>query len=131
MSVSAIVEGFETEEGDVLVAYANGEVVGTATVLNGYAADNTDPLYLSIASEAKQGIWFAIERDGEIVASTSELMTYMANAVIGSPDEPTAISFVKAERKDGQWYSISGMKLQKRPTKSGIYIFNGQKVVVK
>jgi hypothetical protein len=58
-------------------------------------------------------------------------MTFKTNAVIGSPDQPTAINFVKAEYADGQWYSISGMKLQKRPTKSGVYIFNGRKVVVK
>lgn len=87
--------------------------------------------YLSIAGDASANIWFAIERDGEIVASTGEVMTYKANAVIGSPDQPTAINFVRAEYADGQWYSINGMKLQKRPTKSGVYIFNGRKIVVK
>jgi len=131
MTVSAVVDGFEVEEGDVLVAYANGEAVGTATVLSGLPAETTEPLFLSIAGDNQQGLWFAIERGGEIVASTGEVMTYQANAVIGSPDEPTAISFVKAGREDGQWYSISGMKLQKRPTQSGVYIFNGKKVTVK
>ena len=126
MSVSAVVEGFETEEGDRLIAYANGEVVGVA-----YEANGAEPLYLSIAGDKPEKIWFAIERDGEIVASTGEVMTYKANAVIGSPDQPTAINFMKAEYADGQWYSINGMKLQKRPTKSGVYIFNGRKVVVK
>jgi hypothetical protein len=130
MSVSATVVGFETEEGDRLVAYANGEAVGAATVaVSGETADNT--LYLSIAGDSPEGIWFAIERDGEIVASTGEIMTFKANAVVGSPDEPAVISFVKAEREDGQWYSVNGMKLQKRPTKAGVYIFNGHKVVIK
>ena len=131
MTMSATVTGFETEEGDRLVAYANGEVVGAATVLSPSAAETPEPLYLSIASDAKQGIWFAIERDGEIVAATGEIMTFQANAVIGSPNEPTAINFVRADYADGQWYNISGMKLQKRPTQSGVYIFNGKKVLVK
>jgi hypothetical protein len=90
-----------------------------------------EPLYLSIAGDKPEKLWFAIERDGEIVASTSEVMTFKANAVVGSPDEPAVISFVKAECEDGQWYSVNGMKLQKRPTKAGVYIFNGRKVVIK
>ena len=127
MTVSAVVEGFEVEDGDVLIAYSNGEECGSVIVNSQLSIVN----YLSIAGDATNGVWFAIERDGEIVASTGEVMTYKANAVIGSPDQPTAINFGKAEYADGQWYSISGMKLQKRPTKSGVYIFNGRKVVIK
>ena len=131
MSVSAVVEGFDVEDGDILVAYANGETVGEATILSGSAAETPEPLYLSIASDAKQGIWFAIERDGEIVAATGEMMTFQANAVIGTPDEPTAINFVKADYEDGKWYTISGLQLLKKPTQKGVYIFNGKKVFVK
>ena len=127
MTVSAVVEGFEVEDGDVLIAYSNGEECGSVIVNSQLSIVN----YLSIAGDASANIWFAIERDGEIVASTGEVMTYKANAVIGSPDQPTAINFVRAEYADGQWYSINGMKLQKRPTKSGVYIFNGRKIVVK
>ena len=138
MSVSAVVEGFEVEEGDKLVAYANGEVVGE-TPLSSPEGDTEVPVfYLSIGStEAPSGavggatLWFAIERDGEIVASTDEVMAYEANAVIGSPDEPTVINFVRADYEDGQWFSISGMKLPKKPTLKGVYIFNGKKVMVK
>jgi hypothetical protein len=139
MTMSAVVEGFEVEEGDVLVAYANGEVVGLANGANGThetheTNETNEPLfYLSIAGDTPTSLWFAIERDGEIVAATDEVMTYQANAVIGSPDEPTAINFVHADTalENGEWYTISGMKLPKRPTQSGVYIFNGKKVVVK
>ena len=131
MSVSAVVEGFDVEDGDILIAYANGETVGEATVLSGSAAETPEPLYLSIASDAKQGIWFAIERDGEIVAATGEMMTFQANAVIGTPDEPTVINFVKTDYEDGKWYTISGLQLLKKPTQKSVYIFNGKKVFVK
>ncbi|MBP3251303.1 MAG: Ig-like domain-containing protein [Prevotella sp.] len=131
MSVSAVVEGVEMQEGDRLVAFADGEMVGTAAAVSGETADHTEPLYLSIEGDKQQGIWFAIERDGEIVAATSEQMTFTANAVIGSPDEPTKISFVQTDREDGKWYTVSGIQLPKRPTQSGVYIFNGKKVVIK
>ena len=31
----------------------------------------------------------------------------------------------------GDWYTLDGMKLQAAPTKKGVYIMNGKKVVVK
>ena len=131
MSVSAVVDGFEVEEGDRLIAFADGEVVGATDAVSGKTADHTEPLYLSIEGDAQTPIWFAIERDGEIVAATNEQMTFTANAVIGSPDEPTKISFVQTDSMDGKWYSIGGAQLPKRPTQPGVYIFNGKKVVIK
>ena len=131
MSVSAVVEGVEVEEGDKLVAYANGERVGESRLLSGSSAETAGPLYLSIGGDKQQGIWFAIERDGDIIAATSEQMTFTANAVVGSPDEPTAIRFVQTDREDDKWYSVSGIQLPKRPTVSGVYIFNGKKIVIK
>ena len=127
MSVSAVVEGFEVEDGDKLIAFANGEECGSTIVNCQLSIVN----YLSIEGDKPEKLWFAIERDGEIVASTAEVMTFKTNAVIGSPDEPTAINFARADYENGQWYTISGLKLQKRPTQHGVYIFNGRKVVIK
>jgi len=145
MIVSATVEGFELEEGDRLLAYADGELCGKTTVANetnevsGKTADNTEPLYLTIGGEKAAHIWFAIERDGDIVASTGNVVTFHANDVLGTPDEPFAISFSDATGIDkwygdyepGKWYSTSGIQLPKRPTKKGVYIFNRHKVVIK
>ena len=131
MCVSAVVDGFEVEEGDILEAYANGEIIGKTTVNSASADETREPIYLSIEGDKEHGIWFAIERGGEIVAFTNEQMTFIANAVIGSPDEPTSINFIKAENENDQWYSISGIKLQKKPTQSGMYIFNGRKILIK
>jgi hypothetical protein len=127
MSVSAVVAGVETEDGDVLVAYSNGVEAGSVVINSQLSTVN----YLSIAGENSNKIWFAIEREGEIVASTGEVMTFKTNDVVGSPDTPTTISFVKSDYENGQWFTISGMPLPKKPTKKGLYIFNGKKVVVK
>lgn len=131
MTVSAVVDGFETEEGDVLVAYANGERMGEVTVRSTSDEENAEPLYMSIGGDMQTDIWFAIERDGEIVAATGEVMVYEPNAVIGSPDKPAQISFAHADMADGKWYTVSGFQLSKRPTQQGVYIFNGRKIVIK
>ena len=85
---------------------------------------------MSIAADAKASIWFAIERDGDIIATTGEMMQYKANAVIGSPDEPAQISFTKTSSDNGKWYTVSGVQLPNRPTAAGVYIFNGKKIVI-
>jgi hypothetical protein len=32
---------------------------------------------------------------------------------------------------DGQWWTIGGVRMEGRPTKSGMYIMNGKKVIIK
>ena len=136
MSLSAVVEGISLEEGDRLVAYANGEACGEAVS----STDDPGIFYMSIGSDNQVGISFAVERNGEIVASSPVVMKYMANLVAGSPDrpmvinvEPTAISFLRqdAEGEDGDWYNTSGIRLAKKPLRKGVYINNGKKVVIK
>ena len=131
MSVSAVVEGFIPEENDCLMAFANGEVVGKALLSSAEEDTDIPVVYLSIDGNETGAIWFAIEREGELVATTSEQMTFKANAVVGSPDQPTKIIFVQGDRENGKWYTISGVQLSKRPAQQGVYIFNGKKVVIK
>ena len=59
-------------------------------------------------------------------------MTFLTDAVIGSPEEPTVINFADASaNEDDKWYTIDGLPLQDKPTRKGVYIFNGNKVVIK
>ena len=50
-------------------------------------------------------------------------------------DEETAIKSLSADAKDfsdgGAWYTLDGRRLSGKPTKSGIYVNNGRKVVIK
>lgn len=48
--------------------------------------------------------------------------------------EVTDINKVEADddaNTDGDWYTLNGLKLEKKPTKKGVYIKDGRKVVVK
>ena len=46
-------------------------------------------------------------------------------------DETTGVNAVERGTLNGDIYDLNGRKLQNMPTKKGIYIFNGKKVVVK
>ena len=50
-------------------------------------------------------------------------------------NEETAIKSLSADAKDfsdgGAWYTLDGRQLNSKPTKSGIYVNNGKKVVIK
>ena len=47
-------------------------------------------------------------------------------------DETTKIKNTNLKNlTNGNWYDLNGRKLDKMPTKKGVYIMNGRKVVVK
>ena len=126
MSVAAVTNGIELQEGDLLQAYAEGELCGEAQA---QAEDGI--FYLSIQGNERKPMWFAIMRDGELVASTRETIRYQANQVIGSPSEPTSIDFTHQEFEQEGWYSVQGFKLPGKPSQKGVYIYNGKKVHIK
>ena len=57
--------------------------------------------------------------------------------IIGEDDGSTGISEVKSEgvksekRTDDKWFDLQGRRLSAKPTKSGLYLHNGIKVVIK
>lgn len=126
MVLTATVAGVDTEVGDKLLALNGAEILGEGIVTE------DGPVYVSIAGDKKQPVSFAIQRDGEIVATTGDVLVFEADAVSGTPNEPTVISFVQADRlpQDG-WYTLQGTKLQQAPVQSGVYIHNGKKQVIK
>ena len=143
MCLCAIVEGFELEEGDKLLAYADGECCGEVAYtlpVDEEQADET--LYMSISGDQQAALRFAIERGGKLVAATAAVMDFRPNAVVGSPDEPIAINFSGSDITDiraleeldseaGDWYSTQGWQLGDKPKRKGVYILNGKKIVVK
>ena len=98
-------------------------------------ADDEQNYYLNIGSDAKEEemLSFAIERDGKTIAMTGGSISYVPNKVMGTPDNPTAINFTSLDQMphDGKWYTVSGIMMDKKPAKRGLYIHNGQVVVIK
>jgi hypothetical protein len=132
MSLTAVAEGIDVQEGDRLVAYAGGEVVGESVVSTSPADAQRPLFYLSIDGDMTAPLSFAIEREGDIIATTGDVMTYEANAISGSPTNPTKINFTQRDmiHTDG-WYTVAGVKLNGKPSQNGVYIFNGKKQVIK
>ena len=138
MNVAAVAEGFGLETGDCLTAYANGVKCGSVEVGDAYT-EKSEPLYLTIGGDKKTGITLAIERDGEIVALATELMTFCANTIVGTPDDPfvvmfsdaTGIDFVPGNYEPGKWYTTNGIRIATKPTRPGVYIYNNRKFVIK
>ena len=129
MNVIAVPEGVELQEGDRLVAYHGADVCGIAE------ADEDGLFFLTVGeptNSAATDVQFTIERDGETVAFTSQTMKYAADAMHGTIEEPTIIRFIESDRfADGEWYTLQGIRLPGRPADKGVYIFNGNKVLVK
>ena len=129
MSLTAQIEGVDLQEGDRLLAINGAEIVGATTV-----ADGSSVCYVSIAGEQSMPLSFVLERDGEIIAAANDVLNYKADAIVGTPAEPTAISFVRSSDSSTQtsgWYTLQGVKLQGKPQQRGVYIHNGKKQVVK
>ena len=129
MNIVAAVEGIGTEAGDRLVVYCGAERMAEAI------ADDEQNYYLNIGSDTKgsEMLTFAVEREGKTIAMTGSRISYAPNKVLGTPNEPTAIIFTPLEQmpNDGKWYTVSGIMMDKKPSKSGLYIHNGQVVVIK
>ena len=127
MTLTAVADGIDLEEGDRVIAYANAEIVGEC-IMKG------DRIYMNIAGEANAPISFVVERGGDIIAATDKVMNYATDAISGSYKEPTKIDFTTSGKdmfsQEG-WYTLQGVKLEKRPAKSGVYIYNGRKKVIK
>lgn len=46
-------------------------------------------------------------------------------------DNANCINTPVIDSSNNTWYTINGYRLDKKPTKPGIYIVNGQKVIIK
>ena len=127
MNIIAQAAGIETMKGDRLLVFRGAELCGMTEV-------NTDSIFfLSVGDTegASEGLSFAIEREGEVIAVTGDQMTYRSNTVVGTVNAPAAINFATiSNMQDGQWYDIQGRKLAGKPTRKGVYIYNGQKTIV-
>lgn len=107
----------------------------TATSVDPVAGDYTN----FILSKQNDAIaWYKLANTYELRANSAYLHLLTAD-VFGAraitmdfgDGEVTNIDQITDDAADGDWYTIDGLKLDKKPTKKGVYVTNGHKVVVK
>jgi hypothetical protein len=77
----------------------------------------------------------------EIIFTNHDLLTgimpfdnggyYNYDTHLYNAGQTTGIIEVKSEKHDGAWYDMQGRKLSNEPTRAGVYIKNGNKVIIK
>jgi hypothetical protein len=72
--------------------------------------------------------YFKIGNDSPLLSR--QLRTFNINFGDGKVTGILDISS-KTEDNSDTWYTLSGMKLQDKPTQKGIYINNGKKIIIK
>jgi hypothetical protein len=104
-----------------------GTLVATTIVASGETSNN-------YAFNGKQFVW--VKNAINIGANKAWLEVATGNATARTLklvfDDATKITNTNyTNLTNGTWYDLNGRKLQGIPTKKGVYIFNGKKVVVK
>ena len=88
---------------------------------------------------------FLLYRDEFVMSSTNSIpagRAYLPAAEVPAQSAPSLTivfegdvtgidEMVNGKSVNGQWYDLNGRKLQNKPTKKGVYILNGKKVVVR
>lgn len=131
MNLIVRTEGIAAQEGDLLCAYAEGELCGIAEAMD---VEGEETFFLSVGSEEKKALTFTLERDGKVLgAATRSGIIYQADTLEGTTDLPKVIDFGNtAAYEDGIWYTLTGIRIgERRPATPGAYIFNGQKILIK
>jgi hypothetical protein len=124
------------ETGDANTAYATACAVTAATQFKGSTTATTLPFTSGISYYGFNGTDFILlTNDGTAIPANRCWLEMSGGAAtrvtVDWGDGTTAIRSLNADEEDGDWYDINGRKLQRKPTKKGVYILNGQKKVVK
>ena len=112
--------------------------VQAATAFKGTLTETTIPASTSTKSNyALNGKQFVWVKEALPVAA-NKCWLEILNSANAAPamtivfGEATGIGVIdNGQRTSGDWYDLNGRKLEGRPTKKGVYINNGRKVVIK
>ena len=110
------------------------EFIGTLTGTTIAASTSTKNNY---ALNGKQFVWvknaISIAANKAYLSVTTGGQLHAPALSIVSGDATGIDSMVNGQwsMDNGQWYDLNGRKLNAKPTKKGVYIMNGRKVVVK
>ena len=120
------------KEMDELVANIPTVKSGKFYVINTKDANEGNVCTKSQVTVAKGKGWTVYDYNGNYNAG--DLVSYMSSVEYEGSDDPTNIGTSlndNGQMINDSWYSVDGVKLQGEPTQKGVYIQNGQKVVLK
>ena len=111
---------------------------GTAPTMNLLKTYTTDKIVSNREGFVLYNDEFVLVNEGTLPAGcvflpANTTVVALTRSIIINGDDATEIENTKVDNdvpKD-QWYDFQGRKLERKPVKSGIYILNGRKVVVK
>ena len=133
MPVMAVV-GNETEttEGDLLVAYTKGTVVGVAELSQAENQERQPMFFLSVNAADGDQIRFALMRGNEIVGVSQQTVSYDATGIVGTLSDPYVISLGAADGENLPVYDLQGIRRDKDYCpKNSVVIQGNKKILVK
>ena len=108
-----------------------------SNLLTGTTAETTVSASDFILGEKNDKVAFYPAEDGTLAAGKAYLKGLAASSArmaisLVFDDEATAISdHIREAVSDGDWYTLDGRKLEGKPTRKGLYVKNGKKIVVR
>lgn len=128
-----------TEQGKLTAHVQSGTVDGSDATTLRYVF--TNKYYHHGSSEQQTSddfLFYRVEQAGTLAANKAYLELPRSSAskqfvVMSFDDIPTGIDTpqIATEPSDGAYYTLQGMRVNGRPTRPGIYINNGKKVIVR
>lgn len=108
--IAAMAEGADMQEGDVLVAYADDEEVGRATVTT--IDDGRDRYFVSLSAAPGSMVTWALERDGQTVQRVRSKVRYAGTTVVGTISDPLVIDFKQGSDTSDSviYYTADGIR---------------------
>ena len=128
---------YTIDSGSSTADFTDNMLVGNATK-SAVAATDGDKTNLILAN-GNEGIAFYALAGGTLAAGkaylqlpTSALSAGVKGIAFEFENLPTDIQQLQIDVEgDGRWFDLTGKQLGRRPLKAGVYIHNGQKVVIK
>ena len=131
--VIMLTDGGEPITDAEVAAFVDGECRGATSADEGL-------YYLLVAGEGSgQPIEIRANIDGTVRTICTSL-TYASDSSIGTPwepfvidiNDPSGINDIRVSVADSIWYTLQGVRCgTTRPTRSGVYLYNGKKVVIR
>ena len=92
--------------------------------------ERADEMY-NERTASEQEVRHMIEELTWIIRETEEAMNNRPGDGNGDTTGIETLRIENSALSDGEWYLLDGRRLEGRPTKKGVYVKNGQKVVIK